>query len=617
MKRTRRVVVRGMSITKRPALVAILLAVCALVAAGRARAGDDPVAEQPLREAPRLLDPGEGRLGERVDLPPFTDLEGRAGTLAGVIGEQGLVIVTHTRGCPASRRYAPRVEALRKEFEPRGFGFLMLNPAEQDDDAELRETVETVGIGTRYVHDADRRLARVLQVRTTTEVFVLDRAHTLVYRGAVDDQYGLGYALAAPRHNYLRDALAAVLDGRQPEVQCTSAPGCVLDVGEPPAGTGGVTYHGRISRILDRHCVECHRDGENGPFTLDTYADAKGNAPMIRQVIERGLMPPWFAAPHVGGPWRNDRSLSARDRAALLDWIAGGCPAGDRSEAPVPIARATGWRIGEPDLVLSPAKPFPVPAEGVVPYRFAQVETRLEEDRWVRAFEIRPSAPEVVHHVLVFIRFPKDDPRWSQRPADLEGVAGYFAGMVPGQGHVIYPEGYAKLLPKGAILRFQIHYTPNGNAKTDLPRLGLIFAEGPPKYEVRTQGVFNVRFEIPPGAPNHEVSGTWMFPKPSRILGFMPHMHLRGKAARYELAEPFEEERVVLDVPRYDFNWQLAYWLRDPLDVPARTMVRATGWFDNSAANPANPDPGKAVRFGQQTFDEMMIGYVEYVETGE
>jgi hypothetical protein len=217
----------------------------------------------------------------------------------------------------------------------------------------------------------------------------------------------------------------------------------------------------------------------------------------------------------------------------------------------------------------------------------------------------------------VFVRFPRNDPRATGRPRDLEGVAGYFAGMVPGQGHVVYPPGYAKRLPAGAILRFQIHYTPNGNATTDTPQLGVVFADGPPRHEVHTQGVFNASFEIPPGAPNHEVVGTWMFPTRSRILGFIPHMHVRGKAARFELDEPFADERVVLDVPHYDFNWQLPYWLRDPLDVPARTVVRATGWFDNSDKNPANPDPSKTVRFGQQTYEEMMIGYVEYIELPE
>lgn len=580
-------------------------------------AADTPAAEAAdVRSAPRALDSREGLVGRRLDLPAFTDTAGKAGSLSNVMGKNGLVIVTRTTTCPVCRRYSSRLAELAASYGERGFGFLVVNPAEHESAADVTKDAKKHGLTMRHVADSEHVLARALGIRTTTEVFVLDRAQTLVYRGALDDQYGVGYARAEPQNTYLTDALDAVLAGELPRVAHTTAPGCTLKLKAAPQGAKpdpkeAVTYHGRIARILDRQCVECHREGENGPFPLDTYKDARGNAGMIAEMVGSRLMPPWFASPHVG-EWENDRSLSDDDRNAVLAWVKDDSPQGDPAHAAVPIKRVDGWRIGKPDLVIRRETPYDIPATGVLRYRNFRVSTGLTEDRWVRAIEVRPTAPQVVHHVLIFVKYPKDHPRAGEQPRDLDGLAGYFAGMVPGQGHVIYPDGLAKFLPAGAQLRFQVHYTPNGEATQDTPQLGLIFADGKPEREVQTRGVFNARFRIPAGDPNFEVKGAWLFPRRARILAFMPHMHLRGKAARFEISPPGGDDSVVLDVPRYDFNWQFQYWLREPLDVEKRTVIRATGWFDNSDKNPANPDPTKVVKFGNQTFDEMMIGYVEW-----
>jgi len=596
------------------AVVAISFALCGGISLSRAQ---EPAPKpDTLRAAPQALDRREGQVGRRVELPGFTDLEGKSRTVAGLMGKRGLVIVTRSITCPVCRRYTARVRNLAKEYGARGFGFLIVNPSEHESVADVRADAAEQKLAVPHVSDRDHAISGKLAIRTTAEVFVLDRTQTLVYRGAIDDQYGVGYSREAPRRTYLVDALEALLREDAPRVPHTTAPGCVLKLKAAPAASTApeptsVTYHGRVARIFDRHCVECHRAGERGPFPLDTYKAARGNAGMIEAMVERRLMPPWFAAPHTG-PWENDRSLSEEDRSAVLQWVKDDCPAGDAAQAALPLRRVTGWRIGQPDVVIRPKRAFKVPSTGVLKYRNFRLPTGLKEDRWVQAIELRPTAPQVVHHILVFVRYPKGHPRAAEQPKDLDGLAGYFAGMVPGQGHVIYPKGLAKFLPAGATLRFQVHYTPNGTATQDTPQLGLIFAPGKPEREVRTRGVFNVRFRIPPGDPNFEVQGAWMFPRRARILAFMPHMHLRGKAARFEISPPSGESRVVLDVPRYDFNWQFQYWLREPLDVEKRTVVRATGWFDNSDKNPANPDPTKTVRFGNQTFDEMMIGYVEW-----
>ena len=230
----------------------------------------------------------------------------------------------------------------------------------------------------------------------------------------------------------------------------------------------------------------------------------------------------------------------------------------------------------------------------------------------MQAFEIRPTAPQVVHHVLVFIRYPTDHPRAHEQPRARGGVDGYFAAMVPGQGAHTFPEGTARFLPRGSTLLFQVPYTTNGQAGKDRTKLGLIFAPKRPVHEMRSTGIHNTHLSIPPGAANHTQAASRVVPVRGRIYSFAPHMHLRGKAFRYEAVFPDGRRTVLLDIPRYDFNWQLNYQLAEPIDVPAGTRLHAMAWYDNSANNPANPDPSKTVPWGEQTWEEMLIGYVDW-----
>jgi hypothetical protein len=553
-------------------------------------------------------------VGERVSDVAFVDVDGKAGTLSDELRAGKAVVVCMTSAsCPVARKYGPTLVELQKAYGAKGVTFVAVNASAADTKekalgaaADLRRA----GWAGRYVVEGGVEFARAMGAVSTTEVFVLDRARTLVYRGAIDDQYGLGYALAEPRRRYVARALDAVLADERPAVEATSAPGCAISPGAKPQADSGVTYHNRVSRIVQNHCLECHRKGENAPFELTTYDDVRGNAAMIKKVVGRRTMPPWFAEPSTGHPFRNDRSLSERERADLIGWVDAGCPAGDPADAPVPAHFVEGWRIGRPDLVLEAPKVQALPARGTIPYRYVKVPTNLAEDRWVSAIEVRPSAPEVVHHVLVFVTFPAGDPRAKGALREFAGgVKGYFAGMVPGQGHVVFPEGTAKLLPKGAVLVFQIHYTTNGKPAQDRPRIGLRFAKEKPEYEIVTRAAANQTFQIPPNDANFEVSASHMFFRPTRLLSVNPHSHVRGKAFRYELFYPDGRRDVILDLPRYDFNWQIEHQFATPIDVPAGARLQVTAWYDNSADNPANPDPNKTVRFGEQTWDEMMIGY--------
>ncbi|MEX2671271.1 MAG: redoxin family protein [Phycisphaeraceae bacterium] len=530
-------------------------------------------------------------------------------------GETATVIALTSVTCPLSKRFAPALGRLEAAYAERGVRFVFVNVGGDSGEA-MREQIGQQGFEGLYLEDPEGSVAATLGAETTTEVFVIDRANTMVYRGAVNDQYGLRHAHDAPRHRYLRVALDAVLAGELPGVAATEAPGCLLN--QPTDGDEkreAVTYTKDVSRIMQSSCVECHRSGGIGPFTLQSYEDVARRGRMIGAVVEEGVMPPWFAADAADGPspWHNDRSLTDSEEQTLQKWIEAGMPEGDEAHAPVALNwPETRWTAGEPDVVLEIPEPIAVPAEGTMPYQHVVVRTGLDEDKWVRGFQIVPTAREVVHHVLVFAAPAEvaDDPRKIRRAVSGEG--GQFAAYVPGNDAVVYPEGFGRKLPADSVLVFQLHYTPNGTATHDQTQIGLIFSAEEPDYVVDVVGIANPRIEIPPGAANHEERAQQRVPMDAKILALMPHMHVRGKAFRYEVERADGERELLLEVPRYDFNWQLRYAYREPMAVQRGDKLHVTAWYDNSAENAANPDPTRTVRWGPQTYDEMLLGYVEF-----
>ncbi|MEZ5386172.1 MAG: redoxin domain-containing protein [Prosthecobacter sp.] len=572
-----------------------------------------PASEDPsFKEAPSLLkaaDHGVGRMVEDFDL---MTLGGAPMRLSSAAGENGLVIAFFSSTCPISGKLAPETVRLENDLKNQGLNVLLVNAPPGEKKGEIEKFVTERGLKSPVALDADGQLAQALAATTTTEVFLLDAARTLVYRGALNDQYGLGYTKDQPQHHYLRDAVAAMLRGEPAEMAATSAPGCALDLPiQSAVVTSKVTYHRDIARIMQANCVECHHDGGVGPFALDSHDAVIEHAGMIRKQVERGAMPPWFAAPLEGAthsPWANDRSLSERDRTDLLAWLASERPVGDVADAPKPRRFSGEWSIGKPDAIIAAAKPISVKAEGTMPYQHVTVVTDFPEDRWVRGYEILPSERQVVHHVIVSV-FEKGR---KVRRGGEEGSEGYWAAYVPGNTKQVYPEGFARKLPAGATVSFQIHYTPNGKKVEDTMRMGLLFAKEPPKYVIHTTALPNARISIPAGAANHVETAQRKLPVDINAMAWMAHMHVRGKAFKFEAISPDGKTETLLDIPQYDFNWQLRYDYAMPHFLPRGTTIKITAVFDNSAANPANPDPTKNVRWGQQTFDEMMIGYLEH-----
>jgi Ca2+-binding EF-hand superfamily protein len=578
--------------------------ICTLTVAGAA-----------VKQAPKFLKPGDHRIGRLIDDLSFTTIDGKAGRLSDYRDSHALVIAFTGVGCPLTKKFAPELAAIEKSLAAKRVSFIYVNPIESDDPGEQLSAARTHGFGGPVIHDPKGVFGRELGAITTTDVFVLDKARTLAYRGAVSDQYGIGFAKDSPSVNYLKDAIAAVLKSERPETAATWAPGCALDLAAPKSAVASLTYHNRISRIVQANCLECHRKGGVAPFSLATYQDVVGNAAMMRSVVGDGLMPPWFAAPIAGGEhaWANDRSLGSEDKRDLIAWLKSDKPAGHPADAPLLRKYPTEWNIGRPDAIIPLPRKVSVKATGQMPYVNLMVKTDFKEDRWVTATEIRPTFAEVVHHVLVFVVPPGEEGK--RRNLNRED-RGFLAAYVPGNTYRIWRNGMAKHLPAGATLHFQMHYTPNGSAVRDQTKLGLTFAPKAPDNVVRIASLSNHKISIPPRAPNHAERKRLYIPTDVEVMSFLPHMHLRGKAFRYDLLDPDGNRSTLLDVPEYDFNWQLQYRYTKPRLIKGGSTIEAVAWYDNSADNPANPDPNRTVKWGDQTDEEMLVGYVEYYVPG-
>ena len=340
-------------------------------------------------------------------------------------------------------------------------------------------------------------------------------------------------------------------------------------------------------------------------MAFTSYAEVRPWAKAIKEAVLTHAMPPWLADPHFGS-FRNDRRLSEEAIRTIVAWVDAGSPEGNAKETP-PLPRfETGWRIGKPDAVFDMGTDFEVPADGVVAYKYFTVPMNFTEDRWVEAAEIRPGQRSTVHHVLAFIREPADK---TDHPTDMGNI---LVGYAPGENPLELTPGTAVLVKAGSSLTFQVHYTPNGKGAKDRSYIGLRFAKQAPKYRALRGMAVNPMFLIPPNAPNYEVRSSYTAPQDIALDSLTPHMHFRGKDFRFTVVYPDGRQEVILSVPRYDFNWQLRYNLESPLPLPKGARIECVAHFDNSPNNKYNPDPTKAVRWGEQTWEEMMIGFFTY-----
>ncbi|MBX7166223.1 MAG: redoxin domain-containing protein [Pirellulales bacterium] len=547
------------------------------------------------------------RVGRQIDDFALTDFRGRTWSLAEFADRPVVVVAVLGNDCPLVKLYARRLVELATEYQGRGVQFLAINANRQDSLNALGAFARQQQIEFPLLKDPRGDVIDRLGAARTPEVFVLDSGRTVRYHGRIDDQYGVGVQRAQVGRRDLAIALDELLAGQAVSVSETEAPGCLIGRVPTVEPHGEVTYCNQVARLLQAHCVSCHRPGEVGPFPLTTYEEVAGWAPMIREVVSQRRMPPWFADPRHGR-FANEARLSDAELATLFAWIDHGTPEGDAAELPSPRQFATGWQIDEPDAVYYMSdEPCTIPATGVMDYQNYEIDPGFTEDRWVQAAEARPGNRAVVHHHLAYFIPPGGNRQMSQ-------VANQIAGYAPGSPPFVYPQGTALRIPAGSKIVFQMHYTPVGYETTDRSYLGLKFVPADQvEREVHNEITGNIGIRIPPGDPDYALASKRRFKTDTLLLNLAPHMHLRGKAFRFELERPDGSREVLLDVPRYDFNWQLRYDLAEPLLVPSGSRLHCYARFDNSADNPANPDPTAEVHFGEQTWEEMMFGVFQTV----
>lgn len=517
-----------------------------------------------------------------------------------------IVVVFFGTECPLAKLYGPRLEALAKKYADQGVQFVGIDANRQDSLNDIARYGNEHGIEFPLLKDAGNVVADQFGAVRTPEAFILDQNRIVRYWGRIDDQYGVGYARATVQRQDLAVALDEVLAGKPVSRPVTRPVGCIIGRVRKPRPDASVTYSRDVAPILNRHCVSCHREGEIGPFAMTSYDEIAGWAETIVETVEDGRMPPWHASPDHGS-FLNDARLSDEEKATLAAWARAGAPEGDPADLPDPPEFVDGWQIPKPDMIIPMPESFTVPAKGVVPYKYFVVDPGFKEDKWVVAAEARPGNRAVVHHLILFFQ-PPGAKRFRGEDALFNSVASF----APGLPASTFPEsqGLARRIPAGSKLIFQVHYTPIGTEQVDLSSAGLVFADPEDiRQEVKVDCALNFRFQIPPGADNHPVQADYRVQGPDRMLyAITPHMHLRGKAFQVTAIYPDGREEILLDVPRYDFNWQNTYILAEPRRLPDKTILRCVAHFDNSAGNVANPDPNATVGWGDQTWEEMMIG---------
>jgi hypothetical protein len=366
------------------------------------------------------------------------------------------------------------------------------------------------------------------------------------------------------------------------------------------------TFSKDVAPILFKNCAECHRPGEIAPMPLMNYKEVRPWAKSIREKVLKREMPPWHADPQHG-EWANDKRMSQKELDTIIAWVDGGAKEGDPKDLPPAPKFAKGWQIGEPDIIFQMPEEFTVPAEGAVPYIYLTVPSNFTEDKYIAAMEARAGVLSVVHHIVIYVRNPKE-----RAPQRQDIGTGLLGALSPGNTPFMAQPGTAKLIKAGSNIVFQMHYTPNGKVTKDRSMIGLKFAKWPVEKVITTTAAWDTRFVIPPNAENHEVRASFIADEDIDIISLMPHMHLRGKDYLYRATYPDGRSEILLSVPRYDFGWQVYYYPKKPIRVPKGTKIEGIAHYDNSTKNPQNPDPTKPVRFGEQTWEEMMNGFFDY-----
>lgn len=554
------------------------------------------------------------KVGFKADDFNLRDTAGQTHSLSGCKDKKAVALVFLGTQCPINNAFLPVLAELHRTYSEKGVQFFAVNANRHDMPDAIAAHAKKFEIPFPVLRDTGNVVADRLRAERTPEAIILDAAGKVVYRGRIDDRFGYKHRRDRATRQDLAAALDEVLAGKPVSVAVTEVEGCFIARVRQTKADGKITYAKHVAPLLQKHCQECHRPGQIGPMPLLTYDDAVDWSDTIREVVAQKRMPPWHAdARH--GKFVNERGLSKEERDNLTAWLDSGLARGEDRDLPKPLQFVDGWRIGKPDVIFEMATEYSVPPKSeksAIRYQNFRVQTNFQEDVWVQAAEARPGNAKVVHHIIVYVRSP------GGRADRLDGIGrGFLVPYAPGDMPSVFPEGSAKRISKGSELVFQMHYTPVATREKDRSAVGLIFSKKPPQHEARTRSIAQQLLLIPAGAENFRVTSTTRLPKDSLLLSLLPHMHLRGKSFEYVATYPDGKKETLLKVPEYDFNWQTVYRLEKPLRLPAGTRIDCTAYFDNSKKNKNNPDPSKLVIWGEQTYQEMMIGFIDYVTLPE
>jgi hypothetical protein len=528
---------------------------------------------------------GPALASERVDNFVLLDHRGEAQELYYHGNADAVVIMAHSRACAAAEAAADRLAALENDFP--NVRFWLLNAEDGRD--EILTSHAAARIAGSILEDTAQIVSESLDFDQAGELVVLStKTWGIAYRGDVD---------------HARAALDEMSAGEPVSVASTPVLGCGIHYLDGPSA---VSYAGTIAPLLKENCAYCHVEGGIGPWAMTSYEMVRGFAPMIREVVRTQRMPPWHADPHIG-QWSGDRSLSADEVRDLVHWIEAGAPRGDGPDPLLDVAPlASQWPLGEPDLVVE-IPGFEVPANGVVDYQFPYVKNELDHGVWISAATILPGDRRVVHHVLAG-SVTSEDPT----PREDSVMDNYIIGYAPGAESYVMPEGTGVYLPPGGHFTFQMHYTPIGKVVVDHSKMGLYLSDEAPDNFLRHLVVVSPDLDIPPNDPDHEEAAYYQFHDDVIIYTLFPHSHYRGKSSTFEVQYPDGTTELVLSVPNYDFNWQRGYDPVEPIRLPAGSRLIHRTVYDNSAQNPANPDPSQTIHWGLQSWEEMLYGAVSY-----
>lgn len=527
--------------------------------------------------------------------------------LHGQLGREATVVIFMGISCPVSNRYVPRLNELSNEYSAKGVSVIGYNSNPGETALEVALHAKEYELDFPVYKDINHVAADYFHAEKTPQVFLLDQNGDVKYEGRVDGQYGVGHATLPTQGRYdLKVAMDEVLAGKPVSQSKTQAIGCKLSRNYEVKSN--ITYSKEVSRIIQNNCQSCHRpDGVAEFYPWMDYSDTFAMADMIKEVVVDRRMPPWHADPKYG-IFSNDRSMSEEDINTLVSWVDAGCPEGDKADLPEPRVYSTSrFTIGEPDHIIYMPKEFEVPAEGVVDYQYFMIEEEVKEEMWVQRAEAVMDSP-AVHHIILFVIPPGKDPRKNRE---------ILTGAAPGDLPLVLDDGVAKKIAKGSRFLIEMHYTPIGRPVTDRSYIGLKFAEGPVEKELKGNPLGKHDFAIAPGKADHTETAEFLVEEDIEILSFAPHMHVRGKQWKYTAKYPDGREEILLNVPNYDFNWQGVYRYAEKPMLPKGTKITCEAVWDNSAENPYNPDPTKTVHYGEQTWEEMMFGFMHYLHVDD